>query len=69
MRLRIAWPVGTRLHWQASKDLGALAPTIVNGVNQIVATFTNPTLPDDLERDAKKWAPVFRKKSRVNKGS
>ena len=52
MRLRLAWPVGTRLHWQASKDLGALAPTIVNGVNQIVATFTNPTLPDDLAQGA-----------------
>ena len=52
VRLRLAWPVGTTLHWQASKDLGPLAPTIVNGVNQIVATFTNPTLPDDLAQGA-----------------
>jgi hypothetical protein len=51
-RIRLAWPTGAVLHWQASKDLGALAPTIANGVNQVAVTFNDPTQPDDVAQGA-----------------
>lgn len=51
-RIRLAWPTGTALHWQASKDLGALNPSTANGVNQVMVTFNDPTVPDDIAQGA-----------------
>lgn len=51
-RLRLAWPTGTSLHWRASKDLGALAPDSAGGISQIMVTFTDPALPDDIAKGA-----------------
>jgi hypothetical protein len=52
VRLRLAWPEGSPLHWQTSKDLGTLTPTTANGVTQITTTFTNPAQPDDVAQGA-----------------
>lgn len=52
VRLRLAWPEGSTLHWQASKDLGPLTPTTANGITQITTTFTNPAQPDDIAQGA-----------------